>query len=245
MKSSSKQKFRPLFFFANNKKGSSFLSILLVISFLNLIIGCSYYNVRDVTTTPENVAQKVQDFNVTQKYGIVHSGTDIWHLSNLIINEDDKTISGVVQSLNELHVLSNRDKRVHKYDKSKNEPLNEVHFILENNMDSKIGDKVNIPFSNIKYISVNDKNTGRSIANVFFGTIGVLAVIAIIVVATKSSCPFKYVKNGEEIIFTRPTCRRSPATWSPWAACRRCGASSACTPTRPPPSGTTPASTWS
>jgi len=176
--------------------------MLLVFSFLNLIISCSYYNVRDVTTTPENVAQKVQDFNMTQKYAIVHSGADIWHLSNLIINEDNKTISGEVQSLNEFHVLSNRDKRVHSYNKSKNEPLNEVHFILENNMESEIGAQVIIPFSNIKYISVNHKNTGRSIANVFFGTIGVLAVIAIIIVATKSSCPFIYVKNGEEFIFT-------------------------------------------
>ena len=202
MKSSTNQKFRPLFFFVNNKKVTSFLSMLLVFSFLNLIISCSYYNVRDVTTTPENVAQKVQDFNMTQKYAIVHSGADIWHLSNLIINEDNKTISGEVQSLNQLHVLSNRDKRVHSYNKSKNEPLNEVHFILENNMESEIGAQVIIPFSNIKYISVNHKNTGRSIANVFFGTIGVLAVIAIIIVATKSSCPFIYVKNGEEFIFT-------------------------------------------
>ena len=110
MKSSTNQKFRPLFFFVNNKKVTSFLSMLLVFSFLNLIISCSYYNVRDVTTTPENVAQKVQDFNMTQKYAIVHSGADIWHLSNLIINEDNKTISGEVQSLNEFHVLSNRDK---------------------------------------------------------------------------------------------------------------------------------------
>ena len=202
MKSSTIQKFRPLFFFINNKKVTSFLSMLLVLSFLNLIIGCSYYNVRDITTTPESVAQKVQDFNMTQKYAIVHSGADIWHLNNLIINEDNKTISGEVQSLNQLHVLSNRDKRVHSYNKSKNEPLNEVHFILENNMESEIGAQVIIPFSNIKYISVNDKNTGRSIANVFFGTIGVLAVIAIIIVATKSSCPFIYVKNGEEFIFT-------------------------------------------
>lgn len=202
MRSSIKQKFRPLFFFAKNKNLSSFLSVLLVLSFLHLIISCSYYNVRDITTTPEGVAQKVQEFNMTQKYAIVHSGEDIWHLSNLVINEDDKTISGVVQSLNQLHVISNRDKRVHSYNKSKNEPLNEVHFILENIMQSEIGAQVIIPFSNIKYISVNDKNTGRSIANVFFGTIGVLAIIAIIIAATKSSCPFIYVKNGEEFIFT-------------------------------------------
>lgn len=202
MKSSTNQKFRPLFFFVINKRITSVLSMLLALSFLNLIIGCSYYNVRDITTTPESVAQKVQDFNMTQKYAIVHSGADIWHLNNLIINEDNKTISGEVHSLNQLHTLSNREKRVHSYNKSKNQPLNEIHFILENSMKSEIGTQVIIPFSNIKYISVNDKNTGRSIANVFFGTIGVLAVIAIIVAATKSSCPFIYVKNGEEFIFT-------------------------------------------
>ncbi len=202
MKPFSSKKFRPLFFFTKNKKFTSVISVFLTLSFLNLITSCSYYNVRDVTTSPETIAKQVEDFNMNQKYAVIHSGGDIFHLNNLVINEDTKTITGVIQSLNELHGLSNREKRVHKYVKSKQQPLNEVHFMLENTMDSEIGSPVSIPFSNIKSISVNDKNTGRSIANVFFGTIGALAVVAIIIAATKSSCPFVYVKNGEEFVFT-------------------------------------------
>jgi hypothetical protein len=48
---------------------------------------------------------------------------------------------------------------------------------------------------------VNNKNTGRAIANVALTTVGVIFVVAVIVAATKSSCPFVYVKNGEKYDF--------------------------------------------
>lgn len=38
--------------------------------------------------------------------------------------------------------------------------------------------------------------------NIVLGTIGVLAVIAIIIALTKSSCPFIYVNDGENYVFT-------------------------------------------
>ncbi|WNH10307.1 hypothetical protein [Thalassobellus suaedae] len=63
-------------------------------------------------------------------------------------------------------------------------------------------EQITIPFSAINSISVNDKNTGRSIAYAALGTIGVIAVIGIIYALTKSSCPFIYIQNGEEFIFT-------------------------------------------
>jgi hypothetical protein len=203
MKSLTNQKFRPLLFFIKNKKHSSIFSMFLTLTFLNFVIGCSYYNVRSVTTSPETIAKQVQDFNMAQKYAVMHSGGNIWHLNNLVLNEDNKTLSGTAQIVESNHMpLKLRDsKRVHRY--SSNEtPLNEVHFYINTNNTPDYGSQITISFSEITSISVNDKNSGRSIANVIGGTIGVIAVIAIIIVATKSSCPFIYVKNGEEFVFT-------------------------------------------
>jgi len=203
MKTLTNQKFRPLFFFIKNKKIRSFLSMFLAVSFLNLIISCSYYNVKDVTTSSETMSSQIDEFNKAQKYAVIHSGQNTWHLNNLVLNEDNKTISGTAQIVDAYHVpLKPRDsKRVHRYNNQKT-PLNEVHFYIKSNNIPDYGSQITIPFSEIVSISINDKNTGRSIANATVGTIGVIVVIFIIILATKSSCPFIYVKNGEEFVFT-------------------------------------------
>lgn len=205
MKASCNQNFRPLLFFIKNKKITSFLSLFLTLAFLNLIISCSYYNVRSVTTSSETMSSQIDEFNKTQKYAVMHSGPNTWHLNNLVLNEDNKTISGMVQRVDPNHIPQKpRElKRVHRYSRfAKETPLNEVHFYISTNNIPDFGSQITIPFSEINSISVNDKNSGRSIANVFLGTIGVIAGIFIIILATKSSCPFIYVKNGEEYVFT-------------------------------------------
>lgn len=205
MKASCNQNFRPLLFFIKNKKITSFLSLFLTLAFLNLIISCSYYNVRSVTTSSETMSSQIDEFNKTQKYAVIHSGPNTWHLNNLVLNEDNKTISGMVQrvDLNHNPRKPRELKRVHRYSRfAKETPLNEVHFYISTNNIPDFGSQITIPFSEINSISVNDKNSGRSIANAFLGTIGVIAVIFIIILATKSSCPFIYVKNGEEYVFT-------------------------------------------
>ncbi len=203
MKTSCNQNFRTLLFFIKNKKITSFLSLFLTFAFLNLIISCSYYNVRSVTTSSETMSSQIDEFNKTQKYAVMHSGPNTWHLNNLVLNEDNKTISGMVQALDPNHIpVKPRElKRVHR-NSSIETPLNEVHFYISTNNIPDFGSQITIPFSEINSISVNDKNSGRSIANAFLGTIGVIAVIFIIYFATKSSCPFIYVKNGEEYVFT-------------------------------------------
>ncbi len=203
MKSSYNSKFRPLYFFIKHKKISSFLSILLTLSFLNLIISCSYYNVKDLTTTPENIASQIDELNKTDNYVVIHSGGTIWNLKSLVLNEENKTISGIAQEIDARHIpLKKREKKnTHRYT-SKQSPLNEVHFFVNNQTVPEFGSKTIIPFSEIYNISLNDKNTGKTIINVVLGTIGVVAVIFIIVQLTKSSCPFVYVNNGEEFVFT-------------------------------------------
>lgn len=197
------QKFRPLRFFKENKRLSSFLSMCLTLLFLNLIIGCSYYNVKSVTTTPETLASHIDDFAKNQQYVVIHSGQDIWHLSNLEVNEQEKTMSGKVEYIAENHIPKKprESKTTHLYS-GKKEVLNEVHFYISSQDKRNYGEQTAIHFSEINSISINDKNSGRSIANVFIGTIGILAAIVIIVALTKSSCPFIYVNNGEEFIFT-------------------------------------------
>jgi hypothetical protein len=203
MKSLSNSKFRPLNFFIKSKKFTSFLSVFLTLLFLNLVIGCSYYNVKSVTTSSETIASQIQEFANTQKYVVIHSGPDTWHLGNIEVNETDKTISGIVQQLDSNHIPKTvrETKRTHKYSGDK-EVLNEVHFYVSSNSTRNYGDSTTISISEINSISVNDKNTGKTVLNVLGGVVGVIALVAIIAILTKSSCPFIYVQNGKEFVFT-------------------------------------------
>lgn len=203
MKSHSNQKFSSFYCLIKNKRIASFLSVFLTLSFLNLVIGCSYYNVRSLTTTQDTIASQITEFSKNQNYVIIHSGQEIWNLSNLVINENEKSISGVKKEVSELHIPKKprEIKRTHRYSGSK-EVLNEVHFYISSRTSHPYGEQATIKFEEINSISVNDKNTGRTIANIVGGTIATLGFIAIIVALTKSSCPFVYVKNGEEFVFT-------------------------------------------
>lgn len=202
MNSSTNQKFRPFLIFLKNKKLKAFFSLFLTVSFLNLILGCTYYNVKEVTTTPDTITKQIDEFVKTQKYVVIHSGIDIWNLNDLKVNENENTISGIVRPLDLKHVSKKprEIKRTHRYNNK--EVLNEVHFYISSKSKHNYGDRVTIPFSEINSISVNDKNTGKTIINVVGSVIGVLVVILIIVALTKSSCPFVYSKNGEEFVFT-------------------------------------------
>lgn len=203
MKPPAHQDFRPLFSIRKNKKLSSTLSIVLTLIFLNLVLGCRYYTVRSVATTADTMAAQIDEFNKSQQYAVMHSGPEIWHLSNLVLNEDKKTISGIIQAIGPEHIprKMREQKRVHRFNKGES-PLNEIHFYISTSNLPDYGSEITIPFSEINSMSVNHRNTGRMIGEIFFGTIGVIAGVALLAVALKSSCPFVYVKDGEEFIFT-------------------------------------------
>lgn len=186
-----------------SKKKSVFISILLSIAILNLSISCSYYNVRDVKTTKETISEHIKEFNTSEKYVVIHSNDKSWHLNNVILNEDNQTISGNVLPVNNAHQYKkSRDvKRVHRYKKKVNKPFDELHFYLKTARSFEYSIPVEIPLSEITNISINDKNSGRSVANIFLGTIGTVFAVMLIVAALKSSCPFVYIKNGEEFNF--------------------------------------------
>jgi len=185
------------------KMKSTLISILFSVIMISFSISCSYYTVKDVPTTQENITKQVNDFNTQEKYVIIHSNMFSWHLNDMVLNDDNQTISGIIQQINTEHLYKNprESKRVHGYSKHKTKPLDEVHFYLKTPTAFNNNETVSIPLEEIGRISVNDKNTGRSVANVVLGTVGTVFAISLIALALKSSCPFVYIKNGQEYEF--------------------------------------------
>ena len=180
-----------------------FISILMSLAILNLSVSCSYYTAKNVPTTKETVLDHIKTFNEAKNYVVIHSNSQSWYLSDMIINDDEQNISGTISPINFEHQYKKprEKKRVHRYKKNVTRPFDEIHFYLKTAKEFQFNQIVKISLSDIETISVNDKNTGRSIANIALTTVGAFFVVSLIALALKSSCPFVYIKNGEEFDF--------------------------------------------
>ena len=185
------------------RKYANYISIFFALAILNISFSCSYYTVKNVALDDEGLSKQVHDFNKLDKYVIIHSGESAYHLSDMVINDDEQIIKGTLQFLSNAHNDQSKreEKKVHRYKKLNSDPLNEIHFYLKNPIDFKHNSTIEIPLSAINNISINDKNTGRAVVNIVLTSIGLFFVILIIYFATKSSCPFVYIKNGHTYDF--------------------------------------------
>ncbi len=193
----------PVSYFRNHHRLSVFISVLLSIALINLTLSCSYYKVKEVTSDQAEMAKTIDDFNKMGRYAVMHSGTHSWHLTKLTINEDKQLLSGEAMEISPEHTYKKKRKSSgNRYKKNEQRPMDEIHFqLLPGTPIPELGQTVEIPFSRISSISINKSDTGTEIAVFALGTVGVLAGIFLIILATKSSCPFLYVKNGNTYAF--------------------------------------------
>ncbi|WP_274475633.1 hypothetical protein [Mangrovimonas aestuarii] len=183
-KSTKDTKLPTLFYLSAQKRKS--ISLFLAIITLNFSLSCSYYTVRDVTTSKEQIPEQIKKLNEQDQYVIIHTEEQLWHLDNMVISDNSQLISGTVKSLDSDHIYKRqRDKkRVHRYNRQKTEPLNEVHLYLQSPPTFKMDNHIEIPVEKINRVSVNDKNSGRSVANVALTAVGVIAIAFIIIEAS-------------------------------------------------------------
>lgn len=176
-------------------------SLLLVVLFLGFS-GCSYYKVKK-TSLNEPKEVQIQKLEPRERYVILHSGNQTMHLNNVTIDEDKKELRGVLTTLGPEHVnLKTEPNKTYRYKKGEKSPLNEVHFYTTENLNLAMGQEVSIPFSKLDSVSVNNANTGRTALNIVGATVAVFTVALVVVALTKSSCPFIYIKDGEEYVFS-------------------------------------------
>lgn len=184
---------------------SKVISMITLFAFLYFAIGCSYYKSKPLPTNSDNFARQYNSINKKERYVIIHSGNDIKHLNNLTINEDKKEITATLLPVNPSHSLyplqENKKSRSYSQSKSSGKTL-EIHFYTNEIVNNNITSEVVIPFSDITRIEVYEPDTGRQILSVLGFTFATLAVVAIIIAATKSSCPFVYIKDGDSFAFT-------------------------------------------
>ncbi|MFV8467073.1 hypothetical protein [Flavobacterium sp. LB1P62] len=186
------------------RKKSKIISIIMTFAFLNLCIGCSYYKSKPIQTNSDNFASQYKSINKRDRYVIIHSGHETWHLNNLFLNEDKKEMTASLLPVNENHALYplKEHKKSRQYKKSKSSKTLEIHFYTNEIINTAGSSQVVIPFSNINRIEVYEPDTAKKVLSIAGFTVATLAIIAVIIAATKSSCPFIYIKEGNSYAFT-------------------------------------------
>jgi len=180
-----------------------FISFLLLIAFLNLVVGCSYYKIKSIDANSMSSKINPETQEGKAKYIIIHSGNEKWHLSDVTFNDDTKEVSGTLDRFDESHNLYEPKPNKHgsRYKINKVDKSTEVHIYTDKALSTSFSSKITIPYSEISKIELYDNDSGRAILSAVGVTLGVIVVIVLIIFATKSSCPFVYVNDGVSYAF--------------------------------------------
>lgn len=183
------------------------ISIILFLAFLNMLGGCHYYY--KVATPEVPIPEAVQNQRDAGKFIILHYGNEAWNFYG--INVEEESVFGNILPLQGHEYYKTTDpERGNRYkvrksiEEDESEVLNEVHIYVSQ-YDTVNASKISIPLENIEKIEIYDRAVSSTVASWFFGVAGVtlaaLAVISVIALLTKSSCPFIYVYNGSNYEF--------------------------------------------
>lgn len=182
------------------------ISLIVMAAFLNMLTACNYYMVNTVKPIPPN-SPTVKNVLAMKKFFILHQGDMAWHITNMAVNEDTQELTCSAAPLPEGHLsyLKTKTTGVNRYKKSAgNPPTYEVHIYISEHAELE-SSQFMIPVSAIQKIDIYDQAVGATVASYVFTTLGIIAgalvVISVIILLTKSSCPFVYTSNGTAFHF--------------------------------------------
>ncbi len=175
--------------------------IIILVSFI-LVTGCHrYYKsiTRNITDHPD---QSLDSLKKDNRYFVLRNPDKAWHIWNIVLSEDRKTIKGMLEPVpvvHQVHLDKGKGKRKYKEEYV----LSEVHLYIDNDSLLKEGD-FTLALNRIQKVEVIEKDKKRTTNSYVIGavgyTVGAFAVAVIIIAATKSSCPFVSAYTNNEFV---------------------------------------------
>jgi hypothetical protein len=167
-------------------------SFSLIFLMLTFTFNCSYFKAKEGDRA---AILKLLSKKKVKDHFVLNTPSERYHF--MIDEVDNNVLKGrlMKNELPKIHYKKGRSTRLARGERS---IYKEVHFYT--NKEFTKGDTT-VAFEDLTEIRIIDPNTGANIAT-FIGGLLIVGVIAILIVlATKSSCPFIYVHNGETFAF--------------------------------------------
>lgn len=175
-----------------------------------------FYKVSDTTGTAD-LASVVS----TQpgKYFILRSGNNAFHMQNILLDSNNKTITCTLDRVSQDHLsylIESRKQGIHYSPAKEGEVLKEVHIYALQDNQLQYGSSYVLDFNKISKIEVLEKDKGRTTTSTIISTAGIAVTVGLIIATIASSnadpapspppgggdgsCPFISVYNGSEFI---------------------------------------------
>ncbi len=180
----------------------------LLLAACTVVFLAACHNYYKATQKPTgNGSQKsstIDSLKLQNRYFILRNGSQSYYMSNIVLSEDKKTLTSSLEMLPANHQFHLVKGRKGKMQYQKNNPenltvLNEVHFYIESDNTAAVG-PYTLQLDKVEKIEVIEKDKKRTTSSYVIGTlgytVGALVVVAIIIAATKSSCPFVSAYDG-------------------------------------------------
>jgi hypothetical protein len=162
-----------------------------------MLVGCNYFKVASTySITPEQLAIAKED------YIIVHFELNqSYRLNHLIIDTENNEITGVKEKIDaEHHLLRGVDHWDNRYQPKLNPRQDELHLYAKA-YEELHGDHIKILLKDIIKVEVYNRQTGMLILQYVGGAVVFAGVAFIIILLTKSSCPFIYTLDDNDYNF--------------------------------------------
>ncbi len=158
-----------------------YISILLVLAFLNTLGGCYYYKVVTSEDPPPEVISSQQEKG---KLFILHYGNQAWEFSDILV--DDDIILGRITPLQSHEYFkpkpkkfANRYKVSRSPEKDESKVINEVHITISE-FTAAEGNEISIVVDDIKNIEIYERDTGTTNASWVSSGVGIAAIVFIV-----------------------------------------------------------------
>lgn len=181
----------------------NFLAAFLIITTL----ACCHNFYKATTTKPATAAETSANINKLQqqnRFFVLRSGAKAYYMKGISLSTDRRTLTTILDTLpphHRLHLKNGRKGRMQYKKTSTDEAvLTEVHLFIPK--DSLQPGNYLLRLEQVQKIEVVEKDRQRTTGSYVIGaigyTFGAFAVAAIIIAATKSSCPFVSAYTNNE-----------------------------------------------
>ncbi|THU40982.1 hypothetical protein FAM09_02365 [Niastella caeni] len=175
--------------------------------FFTCSTGChNYYESLLIAPSDKQAMKKIDSLRFAYRSFILRNVNEAYFMKNLQIKADHTAMTCTLDTLPPEHKLHLRNgirnnRRYKRSDPTHRSVLNEVHFFIERDNAAKPG-PYTLALNQVYRIEVIQKDRERTTGSYAIGaigyTLGAMALVAAIVVATKSSCPFVSAYDGNQ-----------------------------------------------
>jgi hypothetical protein len=181
-------------------------TVFFALAVTSLLTAChSYYKTSLArTASADQTLASIDSLKLQNRYFVLRNGTNAYYMNNISLSADQKTLQCNLDTLSsdhELYVLKSKmGKGKYKLIPEQTGVLNEVHlYVPQGNIG--IG-SYTLSLDQVQKIEVLQKDKARTTRSYIGGALiitgGALVIAAIIIAATKSSCPFVSGYDGND-----------------------------------------------